>query len=84
MEATYPAVAKRLLGDWISDPAIPIVTGFLGKVFLLANCFIDFLNEKIAVSTPLEWEFFCKVFQQMLYVYIYIFAPDCRAGDLVQ
>ncbi|RVX06920.1 Aspartokinase 2, chloroplastic [Vitis vinifera] len=58
LEATYPAVAKRLLGDWISDPAIPIVTGFLGKVFLLANCFIDFLNEKIAVSTPLEWEFF--------------------------
>ncbi|KAK1576102.1 hypothetical protein Q3G72_010960 [Acer saccharum] len=30
-EATYPAVAKRLHGDWISDPAIPIVTGFLGK-----------------------------------------------------
>lgn len=33
LEATYPAVAKRLLGDWNSDPAIPIVTGFLGKVF---------------------------------------------------
>ncbi|XP_022939631.1 aspartokinase 2, chloroplastic-like isoform X2 [Cucurbita moschata] len=31
LEATYPAVAKRLLGDWNSDPAIPIVTGFLGK-----------------------------------------------------
>ncbi|GFQ01117.1 aspartokinase 2 chloroplastic [Phtheirospermum japonicum] len=31
LEATYPAVAKRLSGDWISDPAIPIVTGFLGK-----------------------------------------------------
>ncbi|XP_012067342.1 aspartokinase 2, chloroplastic isoform X2 [Jatropha curcas] len=31
LEATYPAVAKRLYGDWISDPAIPIVTGFLGK-----------------------------------------------------
>ncbi|KAJ6390128.1 hypothetical protein OIU77_024360 [Salix suchowensis] len=31
LEATYPAVAKSLLGDWISDPAIPIVTGFLGK-----------------------------------------------------
>nr|CAB3456359.1 unnamed protein product [Digitaria exilis] len=29
--ATYPAVAKRLHGDWINDPAIPIVTGFLGK-----------------------------------------------------
>lgn len=31
LEATYPAVAKRLNGDWIRDPAIPIVTGFLGK-----------------------------------------------------
>lgn len=31
MEATYPAVAKRLHSDWISDPAIPVVTGFLGK-----------------------------------------------------
>lgn len=32
LEATYPAVAKRLQGDWVDDPAIPIVTGFLGKV----------------------------------------------------
>ncbi|XP_059640951.1 aspartokinase 2, chloroplastic-like isoform X2 [Cornus florida] len=31
LEATYPAVAKRLHSDWISYPAIPIVTGFLGK-----------------------------------------------------
>nr|XP_043605851.1 aspartokinase 3, chloroplastic-like isoform X2 [Erigeron canadensis] len=31
LEATYPAVAKRLNGDWVKDPAIPIVTGFLGK-----------------------------------------------------
>ncbi|KAL6638682.1 hypothetical protein ACP70R_023793 [Stipagrostis hirtigluma subsp. patula] len=31
LEATYPAVAKRLQGDWTDDPAIPIVTGFLGK-----------------------------------------------------
>lgn len=31
LEATYPAVAKRLHGDWVRDPAIPIVTGFLGK-----------------------------------------------------
>ncbi|KAK6917054.1 LOW QUALITY PROTEIN: hypothetical protein RJ641_017805, partial [Dillenia turbinata] len=28
LEATYPA---RLHGDWITDPAIPVVTGFLGK-----------------------------------------------------
>lgn len=31
LEATFPAIAKRLHGDWMSDPAIPIVTGFLGK-----------------------------------------------------
>eukprot|EP00262_Sarcandra_glabra_P012630 TRINITY_DN328_c1_g2_i1.p1 TRINITY_DN328_c1_g2~~TRINITY_DN328_c1_g2_i1.p1 ORF type:complete len:576 (+),score=94.99 TRINITY_DN328_c1_g2_i1:350-2077(+) len=31
LEATYPAVAKRLHEDWMSDPAIPVVTGFLGK-----------------------------------------------------
>ncbi|KAF9592979.1 hypothetical protein IFM89_019283 [Coptis chinensis] len=31
LEATYPAVAKRLHGDWITDPAIPVLTGFLGK-----------------------------------------------------
>ncbi|XP_042473239.1 aspartokinase 1, chloroplastic-like [Zingiber officinale] len=31
LEATYPAVAKRLHGDWAIDPSIPIVTGFLGK-----------------------------------------------------
>ncbi|XP_054781602.1 aspartokinase 2, chloroplastic-like isoform X2 [Prosopis cineraria] len=31
LEATYPAIAKRLCGDWVSDSAIPVVTGFLGK-----------------------------------------------------
>ncbi|KAI5445003.1 hypothetical protein KIW84_013323 [Lathyrus oleraceus] len=31
LEATYPAVAKRLHGDWVSDPAIPVITGFLRK-----------------------------------------------------
>ncbi|PWA39091.1 aspartate kinase 3 [Artemisia annua] len=31
LEETYPAVAERLNGDWSKDPAIPIVTGFLGK-----------------------------------------------------
>ncbi|XVF02141.1 hypothetical protein REPUB_Repub04eG0150300 [Reevesia pubescens] len=31
LEATYPAVAKRLHSDWVNDPAIPIITGFLGK-----------------------------------------------------
>ncbi|KAJ6674769.1 ASPARTATE KINASE [Salix viminalis] len=31
LEATYPAVAQSLHGDWSRDPAIPIVTGFLGK-----------------------------------------------------
>lgn len=38
LEATYPAVAKRLNGDWLSDPAIAIVTGFLGKVIMI-SCF---------------------------------------------
>ena len=33
LEATYPAVAKRLYDDWMHDPAVPIITGFLGKVF---------------------------------------------------
>ncbi|KAE8023776.1 hypothetical protein FH972_009439 [Carpinus fangiana] len=33
LEATYSAVAKRLHGDWINDPAIPVVTGFLGKAW---------------------------------------------------
>jgi hypothetical protein len=32
LEVTYPTVAKRLNGDWMDEPAIPIVTGFLGKV----------------------------------------------------
>jgi aspartate kinase len=31
LEGTYPAVANRLHSDWTSNPAIPIVTGFLGK-----------------------------------------------------
>lgn len=34
LEATYPAVSKRLNEDWFADPAIPIVTGFLGKVII--------------------------------------------------
>ncbi|KNA23740.1 hypothetical protein SOVF_021650 isoform B [Spinacia oleracea] len=31
LEATYPALSKRFYDDWAADPAIPIVTGFLGK-----------------------------------------------------
>ncbi|KAG0497243.1 hypothetical protein HPP92_001934 [Vanilla planifolia] len=31
LEATYPALAKKLHSDWIVDPAIPVVTGFIGK-----------------------------------------------------
>ncbi|ESQ50016.1 hypothetical protein EUTSA_v10020441mg [Eutrema salsugineum] len=31
LEATYPAVSKRLLGDWSKENAVPVVTGFLGK-----------------------------------------------------
>lgn len=43
LEATYPAVAKKLHGDWISDPAIPVVTGFLGKVASLLKPVYFFL-----------------------------------------
>ena len=32
LEATYPAVAKRLYNDWINGPLVPIVTSLLGKV----------------------------------------------------
>ncbi|KAG6426692.1 hypothetical protein SASPL_110919 [Salvia splendens] len=31
LDATYPAVAAKLHDDWISNKAIPVVTGFLGK-----------------------------------------------------
>ena len=52
LEATYPAVAKRLNGDWVRDPAIPIVTGFLGKVFynlhdVIKNVFFNIKWKKI-------------------------------------
>nr|GMD59256.1 aspartokinase 2, chloroplastic isoform X1 [Ipomoea batatas] len=33
LEATYPAVAKKLYSAWVRDHAIPVVTGFLGKGF---------------------------------------------------
>ena len=32
LEETYPAVSKRLTEDFNADPAIAVVTGFLGKV----------------------------------------------------
>lgn len=32
LEATYPAVKSRLCSDYKTSPAMPIVTGFLGKV----------------------------------------------------
>ncbi|XP_042048702.1 aspartokinase 1, chloroplastic-like isoform X2 [Salvia splendens] len=31
LDATYPAVAAKLHADWISNKAIPVVTGFLGR-----------------------------------------------------
>ncbi|CAH9082530.1 unnamed protein product [Cuscuta epithymum] len=31
LDATYPAVARRLYRAWVKDHAIPVVTGFLGK-----------------------------------------------------
>lgn len=35
LEATYPAVSKTLLNNWSKDKAVPVVTGFLGKVFII-------------------------------------------------
>ena len=32
LDATYPAVQSRLTADFRAAPAVPIVTGFLGKV----------------------------------------------------
>lgn len=43
LDATYPAVAKRLHGDWITDPAIPVVTGFLGKVASCCICILVYM-----------------------------------------
>ncbi|KAH7852892.1 hypothetical protein Vadar_030609 [Vaccinium darrowii] len=42
LEETYLAVAKRLHSEWVNDPAIPVVTGFLGKG--LKSCAITTLG----------------------------------------
>lgn len=49
LEATYPALAKRFYDDWAADPAIPVVTGFLGKV--------------ITAIVILAWESFLETFR---------------------
>ncbi|KAM0886550.1 hypothetical protein ACQ4PT_029645 [Festuca glaucescens] len=33
VEATYSAIAERLEGDWTDEPAMPILAGFLGKIW---------------------------------------------------
>ena len=48
LEATYPAVAKRLYDDWMHEPAVPIVTGFLGKVWLKSLQSLDFAFQVVA------------------------------------
>ena len=71
LEATYPAVAKRLHGDWISDPAIPIVTGFLGKVIPCSLMILSMLYllcgflVHLSVNHEGVW-------------------PYCRVGEVVQ
>ena len=79
LEATYPAVAQSLHGDWIRDPAIPIVTGFLGKVFPPTNCsglFVCEINE-LLVGESL-WK------ASLIYGFFsFIDISNCRAGDLV-
>ncbi|GKB21853.1 aspartokinase 2, chloroplastic isoform X1 [Tanacetum coccineum] len=52
LEETYPAVAERLNGDWIKDPAIPIVTGFLGKVFYIIYVIHNTYNHTTPHPTP--------------------------------
>nr|XP_034599995.1 aspartokinase 1, chloroplastic-like [Setaria viridis] len=49
LEVTYPAVAKRLHGDWMDDPAIPIVTGFLGK-YIHARVQVFSIFEDLGIS----------------------------------
>lgn len=56
LEATYPAVAKKLYSAWVRDHAIPVVTGFLGKViYTLVNLTFVAKNFKciISIATPL-------------------------------
>lgn len=67
LEAAYPAVAKRLHGDWIVDPAIPIVTGFLGKVFYLwyphlymSSFEVSYINNKYLDILTLGLEVLCS------------------------
>lgn len=69
LEATYPAVAKRLLGDWVENPAIPVVTGFLGKVLFLLTLLLGF-------RFPTD----NSVFALKCVVFFY----DRRAGNLLQ
>jgi hypothetical protein len=76
LEATYPAVAKSLHGDWISDPAIPIVTGFLGKVFALANCSAGHL---VCEINELSFSESFWIAHHSVFFYI----SNCRDGDLV-
>lgn len=52
LEATYPAVSKKLLGDWSKENALPVVTGFLGKVYKIT---IDYESRARLVVTFLEF-----------------------------
>ena len=95
LEATYPAVAKRLLGDWNSDPAIPIVTGFLGKVFHLAIllCCSSILKDWIFLSVK-DTAFISiqkkvaitsiSFFSRKKTYNVVVFLFNLRAGDHVQ
>lgn len=69
LEATYPAIAKRLHDDWLSDPAIPIITGFLGKV-LFSFDFICLLH-LMDVRSGLRIDFLFGIL-------------SCRVGELLQ
>lgn len=47
-EATYPTIAKKLQGDWIEDPAIPIVTSSTGKG--CKSCYINTLESDLTAT----------------------------------
>ncbi|KAL6347435.1 hypothetical protein AAG906_025150 [Vitis piasezkii] len=74
-EATYPAVAKRLYNDWINGPAIPIVTGLLGKgwksgaVTTLGRGGSDLIATSIGGALGLQEIQSCGHWQSFLYLY---------------
>jgi len=47
LEATYPAVSKTLVGDWSKENAVPVVTGYLGKVYIFLTFYVVLVDQEI-------------------------------------